>query len=119
MPQANDVEEVYRNIDLFLTGLPTGEEILNGHVKINIEEYDIEYIVLMMKYCVDEIGKYIINGKINIMVKYKMNDLLNFLENCNDEIKQLTLTMLVEYYNFNETSFKDERWKQLYNKFRS
>lgn len=114
----DQIEEVYSRINNFLSSLPTGEEILNGSKKIIIEDYDIEDQVYMINQCVQVIGKYYKNN-INILVVAKMTDLLNFLDQCNNETKLLTITLITEYYKFDETSFEDERWKTLYRQYRS
>ena len=115
-----DIEYLYKyHIDTLFSGVPTGEEILNGSANIDISNYDRWYIVYLINECVKTIGKYIKNNKINIMVETKMNDFLYFIDQCDDDIKLLTVNLLIEYYKFNETSFNDERWRSLYRLYRS
>lgn len=114
----DQIETLYTKIKFILPSIPSGEEILNGYKKINVSEYTKDQIVYMMNDCVKVFGRYF-NGKVNILIKSKMNDLLNFLDQCDSETKLLTINMLVEYYNLNAASFIDKRWEAYYRQYRS
>lgn len=114
----DQIETLYTKINFILPSIPSGEEILNGYKKINVSEYTKDQIVYMMNDCVKVFGRYF-NGKVNILIKAKMNDLLNFLDQCDSETKLLTINMLVEYYNLNAASFIDKRWEAYYRQYRS
>lgn len=99
--------------------IPTSDAILIRQEIPDISLLDTFEIFYIVNDCLEVIISYMRKNKTNPVVEEKLSFFLKFFEQCSEDIKNITIQLLYEKYNITDETFHLEKWKVIYNQYRS
>lgn len=99
--------------------IPSSDSLLIRQEVPDVSLYDTSEIFYIVNDCIETIISYMRKNRTNPVVEEKLEYFFRFFEQCSDDIKNITVNLLFQKYNITDETFHLEKWKKLYNQYRS